>query len=164
MVDPVRVVLNHALIGRSSHVSPSRALEGMDWQTAGMQVPHAPHTVGQILQHVLYWQDLILAAARGEEAAWPKQAVEGWSASPCPLDEQAWISCLERFLAGLKEAEEMSLQPEVNLEQAIPAWKDGHVYDAVQSLASHNSYHLGQIVQLRIMLGAWPPPSGGDTW
>ena len=31
-------------------------------------------------------------------------------------------------------------------------------------VAQHNSYHLGQIVMLRRVLGAWPPPAGGDTW
>lgn len=29
------------------------------------------------------------------------------------------------------------------------------------NLISHDSYHLGQIVLLRRLLGAWPPPSGG---
>jgi len=31
-------------------------------------------------------------------------------------------------------------------------------------LANHNSYHLGQIVSLRRLIGAWLPPSGGATW
>lgn len=32
------------------------------------------------------------------------------------------------------------------------------------TLADHNTYHFGQIVSLRRQLGAWPPPSGGQTW
>jgi hypothetical protein len=34
----------------------------------------------------------------------------------------------------------------------------------LQTIGAHNSYHLGQVVQLRQMLGAWPPASGGLTW
>jgi uncharacterized damage-inducible protein DinB len=34
----------------------------------------------------------------------------------------------------------------------------------LHAIAAHNSYHLGQVVVLRQMLGAWPPPSGGLTW
>jgi uncharacterized damage-inducible protein DinB len=30
--------------------------------------------------------------------------------------------------------------------------------------AVHNSYHIGQVVILRRMLGAWPPLDGSDTW
>ena len=34
----------------------------------------------------------------------------------------------------------------------------------VLMVQGHDSYHLGQIVQLREQLGSWPPPKGGDTW
>ena len=34
----------------------------------------------------------------------------------------------------------------------------------LHTIASHNSYHLGQIVLVRQLLGAWPPPGGGLTW
>jgi uncharacterized damage-inducible protein DinB len=32
------------------------------------------------------------------------------------------------------------------------------------TIASHTSYHIGQVVMLRQLLGKWPPPSGGLTW
>jgi hypothetical protein len=31
-------------------------------------------------------------------------------------------------------------------------------------MAAHNPHDLGQVVLLRQMLGAWPPPSGSYTW
>jgi uncharacterized damage-inducible protein DinB len=34
----------------------------------------------------------------------------------------------------------------------------------ILTIASHNSYHAGQVVFLRRMLGTWPPPSGGFSW
>jgi uncharacterized damage-inducible protein DinB len=33
-----------------------------------------------------------------------------------------------------------------------------------QTMGAHNSYHAGQAVLLRQLLGQWPPPSGGLTW
>jgi hypothetical protein len=38
------------------------------------------------------------------------------------------------------------------------------VLEQLENLAAHNAYHLGRIVLLRQLLGAWPPPSGGDSW
>jgi hypothetical protein len=38
------------------------------------------------------------------------------------------------------------------------------IRDQLISLASHNAYHLGRIVVLRQLLGAWPPASGGFSW
>ncbi|MGG3196403.1 hypothetical protein ABEP92_22145 [Priestia aryabhattai] len=31
----------------------------------------------------------------------------------------------------------------------------------LRNIASHNSYHLGEIVIMRRLNGAWPPPTGG---
>jgi hypothetical protein len=38
------------------------------------------------------------------------------------------------------------------------------VYEQLESIAAHDAYHLNRIVLLRQLFGAWPPPSGGDTW
>jgi hypothetical protein len=39
-----------------------------------------------------------------------------------------------------------------------------NLYELLSSVAVHNAYHFGRIVQLRQMLGIWPPPAGGDLW
>ncbi len=38
------------------------------------------------------------------------------------------------------------------------------VREQLENLAAHNAYHLGRIVLLRQLQGAWPPVSGGFTW
>jgi len=38
------------------------------------------------------------------------------------------------------------------------------VEEQLISLAAHNAYHLGRIVLLRQLAGAWPPRAGGFTW
>ncbi|GAC1419193.1 MAG: hypothetical protein NVSMB62_11680 [Acidobacteriaceae bacterium] len=38
------------------------------------------------------------------------------------------------------------------------------VGDQLIPRAAHAAYHLGRVVLLRQMLGAWPPPAGGFTW
>jgi len=35
---------------------------------------------------------------------------------------------------------------------------------ALTDTAAHNGYHLGQIVLVRQMIGAWPPEGGAYTW
>ncbi len=37
-------------------------------------------------------------------------------------------------------------------------------HDVVQAMASHLSYHIGKLIILRRIFGAWPPPSGGFVW
>lgn len=37
-------------------------------------------------------------------------------------------------------------------------------FEMLIAVAAPNSYHAGQAVVLRQLLGKWPPPSGGLTW
>jgi uncharacterized damage-inducible protein DinB len=48
--------------------------------------------------------------------------------------------------------------------QAGHATQGATVEDVVWQTIVHNSHHLGQVVMVRRLLGAWPPPGGGDTW
>ena len=53
--------------------------------------------------------------------------------------------------------------------EAYRALVDGEVVpihraDVLRAMGNHISYHVAQIALLRRMMGAWPPPGGGDTW
>ena len=58
----------------------------------------------------------------------------------------------------------MLQSPEVDLDQVVEPALRRTVRDNLLMVMCHNSYHLGEIVQLRRRLGAWPPPKGGDIW
>ena len=64
-----------------------------------------------------------------------------------------------RFLEGLAALE--SRADEMDL--ATPRGPKT-VLEMLQLIASHNSYHMGQIALIRRSLGAWPPPGGGASW
>jgi hypothetical protein len=38
------------------------------------------------------------------------------------------------------------------------------VADTITHIELHNCHHLGRIISLRQMQGAWPPPDGSYTW
>lgn len=77
------------------------------------------------------------------------------------MDERDWRAVVNRFLDGLSAAREAA-QPDMT--ESLAARAEESRVEVLQSLIGHNSYHLGQIVVLRQLLCAWPPPSGGDTW
>jgi uncharacterized damage-inducible protein DinB len=69
---------------------------------------------------------------------------------------------VERFNQGLTVVQGL-INPDT-LDEVLPNWAYRTRSEAIALVAAHNSYHIGQIVLLRRMLGAWPPPTGGDTW
>ena len=141
--------------GGSANVSWQQALGGLSPEQA-MQVPAGlAHSVADLVAHVGFWQEYLLGVFRGEDPAWVERAADGW---PQVHD---WVDLKRRFLDDLDtlasyardEAFLQSLDPEGRF-RIVP----------LTSFAGHGLYHLGQVVMVRQLIGAWPPPGGGDTW
>ena len=49
---------------------------------------------------------------------------------------------------------------ENSLEEEIPGVTMG---DVLHSLAVHNAYHMGKIVVVRQLIGAWPPAGESES-
>lgn len=76
-----------------------------------------------------------------------------------PQVAEEWHEALRQFDQGLQEMTRTSQDTDLLAKRGTKT-----PLEMLQAIASHNSYHLGQVVLLRQRLGAWPPPSGGLTW
>ena len=159
-----RQALLHQLYGVNSHLHVLHALEGLEHKTAGARVGRAPHTIFQILHHMVYWQDIALARMRGERPARPASAELGWTAPAAPEDASDWEAAVACLAEGLRAFEALLANPEFDLDGVAEPDRGVSAREELLMLQGHNSYHLGQIVSLRQELGAWPPPRGGNTW
>jgi uncharacterized damage-inducible protein DinB len=131
----------------------------MDAQAAGTRPPSLPHSLFQILNHIIFWQDWVVKWLDGEKPRVPKHASGSWPASPAPANVTEWRRSVRRFQTGLRKLERRSRE----LDLLAGIGKQSRL-EMLHALASHNSYHLGQAVVLRQVLRQWPPPSGGLTW
>lgn len=157
--DAVRSVLLQALSGRGAHVLVRDVVDGLDWQLAGERGGGGAHSVFQLVQHLVFWQDFALAWIDGSKPTTPEHAADSWPGGEAPASEAEWLELVRRFHAGLDAFEQRTAELDL-LEERGPKT----VLEIVQLIAAHNSYHAGQIATLRRVLGAWPPPGGGATW
>jgi len=154
-------VLSSALIGNRAHVSAERAFEGLNWRNSGIEVANSPHTIWQLLRHMNYWQDRFISRIEGMKVLPAKTSDDGWQFDPCPPDEGTYQRELGKLLTGISYIAHL-LKKTNNLGSNKGDYPNG--FAVIQAMASHLSYHLGEVVLLRRMSGAWPPPSGGYTW
>ncbi len=151
--------IGNALSGKGSHVATKSLFAGLGWKAAGARPEGVPHSIFQLLNHLSYWQDWGVKWLDGEDPPVPKHAAGGWPGSPSPTSSQEWQRAVRAFRSGLVKLERQSREAD------LLATRGKHNrLGMLQSLASHNSYHIGQVALLRQMLGAWPPPSGGLTY
>ncbi len=155
----LRDTLRQALSGRGAHVLTAEVFDGLAWESAGARPEGAPHTTFQILNHLVYWQEFALRWLDGHRPETPEHAAESWPGPAAPGSGEEWEGAVERFKAGLADFERRSSGTEL-FSQLEPKT----ALEIIQLVASHNSYHAGQVALLRRMLDAWPPPSGGATW
>lgn len=160
--DLLRELLMDALLGKKAHVTAERAFEGITWRQAGLTIPRSPHTIWQLLKHLNYWQDRLISRIEGMKVLPAKTSDDGWKFDSSPPDEETYKRDLGKLLISINYITQTMLPQLDCLKVSMGDYPHG--FAVIQSMASHISCHLGEVVLLRRMLGIWPPPSGGYSW
>jgi hypothetical protein len=148
--DRDRRALLHLLEGDRAHVSLSRALLDFPRALRGKKARGAPHTPWQLLEHMRIAQLDILAFGRDPEHPSPPWPEGYWPTSARPPGPRAWEASVRAFLKDLRALKSIA-RARPDLGATLPgthtSWL-GQLYLA----ASHNSYHLGQLIALQRQL------------
>jgi uncharacterized damage-inducible protein DinB len=159
--------LAQSLIGDSAAAPASHILEGISDEVAHRLIAMAPHTIYQELWHITFWQQITLDWIHSIETPFPAHPSDGF---PAEGHSENWDHLCRRFFEGLEQAaSDASDETKFALRVRCPSRPGSPVRimtvrEQLESLAAHNAYHLGRIVLLRQLCGAWPPASGGFTW
>jgi uncharacterized damage-inducible protein DinB len=153
------------LVSPIAYMPPARILDGISSSQSGARLPGAAHSVIEIVAHMVHWQTWFLQRCAGVATPPAASASLGWPAAQA--DE--WESVREQFLEGLEQAMELEVDETARARRIDPPIEfaplaNYTIADALTHIAIHNAHHLGQIITLRQMLGAWPPPAGSYTW
>jgi uncharacterized damage-inducible protein DinB len=154
----------HLLIDTHAHLAPEAILEELSPAQALARPLATPHSVAELVAHLVYWQSWFIDRCEGRATPLPAHAADGWPAVS-PAD---WPALRERLLDGLR-ALRTALEAH-DLDEAVvppiesPMMRAYTYRDIVEHVALHNAHHLGQVVLLRQLLATWPPPAGSYTW
>jgi len=151
--------LSRALSGKDAHVETAGVLEDLEWKIAGERPDGVAHSIFQIANHIVYWQEWAVKWLDGKKPRAPKHAAGSWPGKVSPANRREWDRTIRRLRDSLAALESHSGQADLWAKRG--KWTP---MEMLQVIGSHSSYHAGQIVLLRQQLGAWPPPSGGATW
>jgi len=144
------------LKGGSAHVHFTDALEGFPPNKRGTFAQGLPHTGWQLLEHSRIAQWDILEFSRNPKHVSPGFPEGYWPKTPGPPSEGEWEKSEQAFQRDLQEMIELVKNPHTDLCAKLPHGDGQTVLREALVLADHNSYHLGQLVDLRRALGEWP--------
>lgn len=152
----LREQLVYLLKGGGAHVHFTDALEGFPAGKYGVFASGLPHTGWQLLEHARLAQWDILEFSRNPKHVSPDFPGGYWPKTPMPPNERAWEESVATFQRDLSEMAKLVQNPRTDLFAKIPHGDGQTILREALLLADHNSYHLGQLVDLRRALGAWP--------
>jgi uncharacterized damage-inducible protein DinB len=151
----LREHLTELLRGESAHAGFDKAIAGLPAKLRGARVPNVPFTAWQLLEHMRIAQWDILEFSRNAKHVSPKWPEEYWPKSEAPVDGAAWDASVATFHEDAAGMTALVQDPDVNLFARIPHGTGQTVLREAMLVADHNSYHVGQLILLRRLLGAW---------
>jgi uncharacterized damage-inducible protein DinB len=140
---------------RSTHnkaewfVPANVAVAGLTPAQAAWTDKSGNHSVGQLANHLIFWDRESLAKFKGE----PPVKFDGNNDETFNnFDEKSWASTVAQLD-----------QVMTDWENAVEAADDAKVAlwaSQIAHIGTHNAYHVGQMVYVRKLQGVWDPAKG----
>lgn len=146
----------YLLDGGGAHAKFDEVVADIPPKLLGQKPAGLPHSLWMLLEHLRIAQRDILEFSHNPKHASPKWPEGYWPKTEAPPSAAAWNASIEKFRQDLKAMQDLVKDPKTDLFAKIP-WGDGQtVLREALLLADHNAYHLGQMLDARRLLGAWP--------
>lgn len=145
----------YLLRGGGAHLSFDKAVAGLPAKLRGAKPPGVPHTPWRMVEHMRLAQWDILEFSRNPSHLSPEFPEGYWPKGDAPPNTAAWNDSLKTFRKDLKAMEDLVADPKTDLCARIPQGEGQTILREALLVADHNAYHLGQLVMIRRMLGAW---------
>jgi hypothetical protein len=143
------------LSGGDAHVEFDAAVEGLPAELRGELPPGGEHSPWELLEHLRIAQWDILEFSRNARHKSPDFPEGYWPAKAAPPSKDAWEKSVRAFRADLKAMCDLVADEKTDLFAKIPHGEGQTILREALVLADHNAYHLGQLVLVRRLLGAW---------
>ena len=146
----------YLLEGGGAHAKFDEIVAGVPPKILGQKPAGLPHSLWMLLEHLRIAQWDILEFSRNAKHTSPKWPEGYWPKTEAPTTTAAWNGSVKKFRQDLKAMQDLVNDPKSDLFARIP-WGDGQtILREALLLADHNAYHLGQMLDVRRLLGAWP--------
>lgn len=151
----LRKEVDRILSGKGAHADFDAAVAGLPPQLRGVKPEGAPHSAWELLEHLRIAQWDMLEFSRDPKHVSPDWPGGYWPKSAEPDSATVWDQSVKAFQRDLKAMRELVSDPESDLFTPFPNGKGQTLLREALQMADHNAYHVGELIFLRRVLGAW---------
>lgn len=139
------------LILKGEFPERKKIISGLTFAQANQKPAAGIHSIYEELWHTARWAHIVMNEDSEAEKKFQGNAV--FPENPV-VSQEEWDNLVNEFSGLLDKMMAITHDTEKMDTEQDPGWK---YEDYIDSLIIHNSYHLGKIVAIRQMIGAWPP-------
>jgi uncharacterized damage-inducible protein DinB len=155
-MDALRKQLIETIAGGQAHATFEDAVKKFPAELRGKKPQGSPHSAWQLLEHLRIAQHDIFEFSRDPEHVSPKWPEAYWPKEPAPPTDSAWDESIASFEKDQKAFGKLISDPKLDLFAKLAHGDGQTLLREALLIIDHNAYHVGQIVQVRVQLGAWP--------
>ena len=140
---------------RSTHnkaewfVPANTAVKGLTAEQASWTDGKGNHSVGQLANHLVFWNRQSLAKLKGET---PEKFSGTNDETFNKFDSKSWNETVQQLDQVLTDLEKwVETADEAKLKESAQTFTH---------ISTHNAYHIGQIIYVRKEQGSWDPKNG----
>jgi DinB superfamily len=138
-----------------AHVDFESAVKDWPPSLQGKKPEGAAHSPWEVLEHMRIAQWDILEFTRNPRHVSPEFPAGYWPKTQAPPDSKAWDKSVAAFRSDLKAMIKIVESKSTDFLAALSHGDGQTVLREALLVADHNSYHLGELLLLRRLLGAW---------
>jgi hypothetical protein len=153
--DPLREHVLDLLRGDNAHLDFEKAIAGLPAALRGAKLPGLPHTPWRLLEHMRIAQWDILRFSIDPHHTSPDFPDGYWPKGDAPPSAAAWDESVAAFRSDLQAMMDLVADPKTDLFTPLAHGDGQTILREALLVADHNAYHLGQLVTVRRLLGAW---------
>ena len=154
-LEELRAQLAAALDWRDAHAGFDAVVADLPVGLRGRVPEGLPYSPWQLVEHLRLAQADILDFCRNpeyEEQTWPD---DYWPKAPAPPSPGAWDESIAGFRRDREALQDLARDGSVDLFARIPHGTGQTYLRELLLVLDHTAYHVGQLIVVRRLLGAW---------
>ena len=153
--DDIIKTLIALLTKANAHAPFDDAVSNIPFEDLDKKPNDLPYSIWQLTEHIRFTQHDILDFSTNinyKEHKWPD---DYWVKENAPANEAAWKESIASIKEDLKEFIEILKDKEADLTKPFEHGDGQTLLREAMLIADHTSYHTGEIILLRRLLGNW---------
>ena len=152
-----RAIIASSLGWEQAHANLEGAVKGLAPALRGKRLDGYPHSPWELLEHIRITQHDLLDFCQNpeyvEKLEWPH---DYWPRTAEPVTADAWDKSIAEYKRDREAFERFATDTDLDLTAKIPRGTGQTYLRTILVAVDHASYHVGQLISVRRLLGAWP--------